>query len=114
MKVQLFSILLASIISYLLLNTEYNLLEKIGAVNSIGQRMIYIPAGGIDYGIVQENGFLSWYEEPIEKDFRIELDSDFFIGQTEVTQKQWNLIMPPVEKRSRDCLSCPQDNVGLP
>lgn len=113
MKVQLLSILLASTISYLLLNTDYNLVKKIGAVNSIGQRMIFVPSGGIDYGIVQKKALLNWYEEPLEKDFKIEIESGFFIGQTEVTQKQWNLIMPPVEKRSRDCPSCPQDNVGL-
>lgn len=114
MKIQVFTILISSLLAYLLLHSEYNLQRQLGVINSIGQKMVYIPPGVLDYGTLLGEAQLDWKQELSAPDYSVELGFGYFMAQTEVTQKQWNLLMPPVEDRSRDCLQCPQDNVGLP
>jgi formylglycine-generating enzyme required for sulfatase activity len=55
-------------------------------VNSIGMRLIRIPAGSFMMG--NDNGFDS--EKPVHE---VEITKDFYIGQYEVTQAQYQEIM---------------------
>lgn len=60
------------------------------SVNNIKYRMIYVEGGSFQMGATSEQGSDACYNEtPVHT---VEL-SDYFIGQTEVTQELWHEIM---------------------
>jgi len=68
--------------------------------NKWGMKLIKIPAGEFQMGLQDYTSALMDVPEPKENELRDELprhtvkiSGDFYIGQTEVTQKQWLAIM---------------------
>ncbi len=53
--------------------------------NSIGMKFTLIPAGEFDMGSPSNMGAYPW-EMPLH---RVEINKDFFMGETEVTNEQW-------------------------
>ena len=67
-------------------------------------RMISVPAGSFEMG--NANGASA--EKPVHT-VRIK---GFRLGQTEVTQKQWKLVMGSTPSYFKDCDNCPVDSVS--
>lgn len=57
-------------------------------VNSVGMQMVLIPAGEFQMGSTSEHAF--WKEKPIHT---VTITKPFYMGATEVTQKQYEAVM---------------------
>ena len=95
--------------AYLFLDIDIGKLKALvgldpGPVYARAGRLISVPAGTFEMG--NANGAPS--ENPVHT-VRIK---GFRLGQTEVTQKQWKLVMGSAPSYFNDCDNCPVDSVS--
>ena len=73
--------------------------------NGIEMSFVYIPAGEFQMG--SNNGGVG--EHPVHK---VKISQDFYIGQTEVTQAQWEAVMRTNPSYFKNCPQCPVEQVS--
>lgn len=59
--------------------------------NKLGMRLVYIPPGTFIMGSPESEQGRQWYE----KQHRVTISKGFYIGETEVTQGQWETLVKP-------------------
>ncbi len=87
--VSILQIILITICNLLLLN-NHSFAEQT-YTNSLGMRFVYIPAGSFFMGSPKNEKGRNW-NETLHK---VTLSRGFYMGETEVTQGQWNRLVSP-------------------
>lgn len=59
--------------------------------NKLGMRFVYIPAGSFLMGSPESEKGRQWFE----KQHRVTISKGFYMGETEVTQGQWEQLVKP-------------------
>jgi formylglycine-generating enzyme required for sulfatase activity len=79
--------------------------------NKLGMRFVHIPAGRFTMGSPERERLRGGNETPHE----VVLTKDFYLQATEVTRKQWNILMGKGKYGHPDCgENCPAERMRLP
>ncbi len=70
---------------------DYNGFAEQTYTNSLGMRFVYIPAGSFVMGSPKSEKGRNWNEDL----HKVTFSGGFYMGETEVTQGQWNRLVSP-------------------
>lgn len=107
MRVYLPTVILCAIASFFVANQFKAHYKAPALVNSVGMKLIRIPAGQFLMGSHPDETLSSSYEE-VQRP--VTISRDFYIQQTELTQAQFKPVMgefAPAPKGRKFCLECP-------
>lgn len=75
-------------------------------VNSLGMRLLRIPAGDFEAVTLQSSGKVLHQ--------KVRISRDFYITETEVTNFQWSLLSHDIYSEIKNCRNCPATGITWP
>ncbi len=108
-RVKMVCALVALLVSGMVLDEFYSSASTVTITNSVGMKLVLIPAGSFMMGSPLDEP----KREPDERQHRVTITKPFYLQTTEVTQGQWKKVMGYNPSQFKDCgEDCPVETVS--